>query len=265
MEDIKLVAIDLDGTLLSDNRKISVPTVKMIKKLAQKDIKIILASARTPNSILPYYQELDLKTPMICLSGAYIGFSESQAIDKRPLSLHSYKKLIEILENEDLYLKVYGLNRLYVKEKSEATAKFSKNFNVPFEVMERTSLANVDREPFRIFLLHLTAALRDQYLQWIPSHFADFNVTREGDDGIEIVDAFASKGIALKKVCEMYAIDLKNVMAIGNERNDLSMLKESGTSIAMGNACDELKQIADKVTKDNENDGVAWILNQYFS
>lgn len=260
----KLVAIDLDGTLLDHNKKIPRSTVETIKKIEENGVAVVLASARPVCSMLPYVKQLNLKMPMVSLSGAYIVMpDQSEIIYERPLEFTSYQKLANIIENKKCYLKVYGKNHLYVERAIEETFKYSEGFFVPYTEVGAGGLSKMEKVPFRMFVHGLSSQVLQELRLVIQEGFPMFTTVKEATNGLEVVDFMVNKGNALQILCEKYSIDMADVIAIGNEGNDISMVKEAGLGVAMGNACDELKQLADEITKDNTALGVEWVLKKY--
>ncbi|MDR3565405.1 MAG: Cof-type HAD-IIB family hydrolase [Negativicutes bacterium] len=261
--DIQLVAIDLDGTLLDDNKRIPSETVSVIHEIIRQGIRVTVASARTFGSVLPYARQLGTETPLITFAGAYVAdIRQKQILVKKPLNLPKMKEVVALLQERDYYIKVYAPDRLLVQEVTEETIEFSQRYGVPYEAVGRGRLSALKDAPFRIVLLDEPERIQEARRMLEPWEEV-FYFSQDTDRGLEITDATVNKGAALGAICREFAIPFAKVMAIGNEGNDIEMIRQAGIGVAMANACEELKQCADVVTKSNEERGVEWALRQY--
>ncbi len=260
---VRLIALDLDGTLLDEEKKIPGQAVQLIAKAQEKGIIVTLASARPFCSMLPYARQLKLEAPLISLSGSYVTKEREERIWlKRPMDLLKFREMVRIFEDDNYYIKVYLENELIVQEATEETINYSRNFGVPYTALGPKKLRTLDKAPMRIAIFD--DAARIQKAQQILKMWSDdFAVIRDTDHGLEIVEPTVSKGAALKRICEDLGIPMKHVMAVGNEGSDISMIREAGIGIAMGNACEELKQYADDITKTNEECGVGYAIQKF--
>jgi Cof subfamily protein (haloacid dehalogenase superfamily) len=260
---IRLIALDLDGTLLDEEKKIPDQAVEMIAKAKAKGIIVTLASARPFCSMLPYARQLQLDAPLISLSGSYVTDEREERIWlRRPMNLLKFREMVRFFEEENYYVKVYLENQLIVQEPTKETVNYSRIFGVPYTALGPKKLRTLEKAPLRIALFD--DAERIQKAQQILKKWSDdFAVIRDTDHGLEIVEPTVSKGGALKVICRDLRIPMGNVMAVGNEGSDISMIREAGIGIAMGNACKELKQFADDVTKTNEECGVGYAIQKF--
>ncbi len=260
---IRLIALDLDGTLLNEEKRIPDQAVKMIQEARDKGVIVTLASARPLCSMLPYAQQLNLNTPLISLSGAYVTDGKEEGILlRKTMDLARFREMVSIFEEKNYYVKVYTENRLFVQEAVRETVDYSRIFGVPYTAVGRRGLRALEEMPLRMAVFD--DPLRIQNAWRILDMWSDsFAVIRDTDLGLEIVEPTVSKGAALKIICSDLDIPLSNVMAIGNEGSDISMIRAAGVGIAMGNACEELKQCADAVTKTNEECGVGYAIQKF--
>lgn len=261
---IHLVAIDLDGTLLNERREIPESTVEAIQRFSKDGVQIVLASARPVCSILPYYAQLGLKTPIIAHSGAYIARSGGvESIVEQPLPMEEYRRFAAAMEKQAHYLKVYGEDCLYVRYAREETRRFSKNFFLPYAQMGENGLEKVDAVIFRIFIYGMEEEPLQAVKQLVKEQFPQFSVKRSEHTGLEILRRGVGKGSALASLCRTMGIDLANTMAIGNETSDICMIQEARLGVAMGNSCEALKRVADEITADHTDLGVERVLKKY--
>lgn len=262
-QDIKLVALDIDGTLLTSQSELAPSTAATIAEVQQKGIAVTLASGRTFGSASIFARGLNIGLPIIAYNGAYIG----RAADRRPLRQSPMDRklagpLIRQLEQANLYIKVYIDDKLYVQRATEETRRFSRLHRVQYLEVGQGNLVQLDRDPLKITVIDDPQAIDEIYRllePWQPY----FNICRDSDGGLEIVKAGISKGSALREVCRLLQLDLSQVLAFGNEGNDLEMIREAGIGVAMGNAYSELKEQATMVAGTNDELGVEQVLRTY--
>lgn len=262
--DIKLVAIDLDGTLLHDRRQIPKETIEVVQQVKQQGVIVTLASGRSFCSVIPYANQLDIEVPLITHCGAYVAdIKKEKIIIRRPIDAIKSTEIISFFEEQGYYIKVYCNEMFFVQEATPKTIEFSRNFNIPYTVVGRGQLRTLNEAPFRIVLQD--EPQRIQYAKERLSQWKDVvTVFQDSPRGLEIVDSEVNKGLALGTICRQLGIPISQVLAIGNEGNDIAMLRAVGLGIGMGNASAELKQHADIVIpKSNLERGVEYALRKY--
>ncbi|CQR47000.1 Sugar phosphatase YidA [Paraliobacillus sp. PM-2] len=265
-----LIALDLDGTLLTDNKVISERTKRIVLQAKKEGHIVVIATGRPHRASIDYYHELELNTPMVNFNGALIHHptdTKWQALHS-PLPVRTAKEIIQTCYNlevknimaevsDDVYIDRYDEELMEIlhtnKEDNPITIGSLKN-----ELkVDPTSLLIHPRES------HITS-LREQldtdhatvieHRKW----GAPWNV-------IEIVRKGMNKAVGLKRISHYYHIPQENIIAFGDEDNDLEMIEYAGIGVAMGNAIDELKQIANYVTDNNEQDGIGLFLEKYLN
>lgn len=261
--NIRLVVLDLDGTLLDDAKKLHTPIVTVIQKIKQQGVQFTLATGRTWGATAPYAAQLGIDLPVITYNGAGLNCPDGGFLKQIPLSLAVAQKVIRQLELANCYVKVYMEDHLFVQEATAETIKFSRDFGVPFTAVGRGRLSEITQAPLKMVVIEDAKRIY-QIWKMLSNWQNSITLTHDGKYGIEVVQKSVSKGKTLKSLCTDLKIPLQQVMAIGNEGNDVEMLRIAGVGIAMGNACEELKRYAAMVTKTNEELGVACALDSYF-
>lgn len=259
---IKLVALDLDGTLLDEDKKIPRETIETIRAVREKGIEVTLASSRPFCAVLPYARELNITLPVIAHGGAVVADGE-KIISRQTLEPDSSRAVIRLLEDHEYYIKVYCDDILYVQEATAETAEYSRLFGVEFREVGRRRLTSLPETPVRIAILDEQPRRIEQIPGLIGGYLRHFALASDTSYGLEIVDSTVNKGNAVSALCVELGLNMREVMAIGNEGNDMEMIKMAGLGVAMGNACAELKQAADAVTRANTESGVDYALKQY--
>lgn len=260
---IRLVAIDLDGTLLNSRKELHPQTVQAVEAVKQSGIMVTLATGRTFGSTAPFAKLLGIDIPIITNNGAYIAaVANNQVVEKKTMLMEQAKTMISQLEQAGYYIKVYIDDHLYVQQATEETHDFSRRFGVPFTAVGKLNLAKMKANPLKVAVIDRSERIKEVWRMLEPwkDHFC---ISRDGEQGIEITEKTANKGAALATLCRLLHISMNDVMAIGNEGNDVSMVRNAGIGVAMGNAYEELKQLAAIVTKTNDELGVAYVLKNY--
>lgn len=260
---IRLVVIDLDGTLLDSHKQLQPQTRQAIKEVKQRGILVTLATGRTWGSTAPFALQLGIDIPVITYNGAYItAIGDKHPVEKKAMSIDLAGKMLKQLEQAGFYVKVYIDEHLYVQETTEETIAFSRRFGVPFTAVGRDNLAKLTANPLKISVIERSGRIQEAW-RILEGWKNRFTINRDGEYGIEITEASVNKGAALERISKMLAISMNEVMAIGNEGNDVQMICKAGLGVAMGNAYDELKKMANIVTKTNDELGVAYVLKKY--
>ncbi|EOH99674.1 cof-like hydrolase [Enterococcus haemoperoxidus ATCC BAA-382] len=271
--DIKAIVLDIDGTLLNDDKKLTSQTKEALINAQKNGIKVILASGRPTPGMMKYVEELE----MARYNGLIVSYNGAHVLDVRtqnelfsqPLSVESSKNILEHLKQFDVKPMIAKNEYMYVNNVFDGMLdlEFSDGlFNIieyesrggNFQLCEKTDLAS-----FVDFPLHkILVAAQPEYLQehW-QQILAPFEQTVSGIFSAPMYFEFTDKGIdkanALEKTLKPLGINQEHIISFGDGHNDLSLINYAGIGVAMGNAVDELKKAADKITLTNNEDGIA--------
>ena len=269
--EYKMIAIDMDGTLLDDDMNVSERTKKVLKMATEKGVHVVLATGRIFTSARYYAKLLELVTPIISCNGAYIcEHHRENVLYEQPLSLSNFKKVVKIIEEEGLYYHFYDNENFYVKELNHSSLKYYRwnekqkpenkiNIEIidnPFKLAEDKNL-----QMYKVVVIDSDKKKMNNLRKRLSEN-KDIEIVSSWHNNIEIMDKGVSKGNALKKLCESMNIDKSEVIAIGDNYNDVPMFEFAGVSVAMGNAEDEVKKKASYITDMNSNEGVAKIIEK---
>lgn len=259
---IRLVAIDIDGTLLDSRRRLLPETEQAVEQVQQRGVLVTLATGRTWSSALPFAKRLKIKIPIVSHNGACIRSADSEAaILRKPMDMQLARDMVRNLEIAGCYVKVYVDDHLYVQEDTPETIAFSRDFGVAYTAVGQGRLADLAHDPLKISVVERSARIQTAWR--ILADWTDmFSIHRDGEYGIEITEKTADKATGIARICADYGVSWPNVLAIGNEGNDRLLLQQAGIGVAMGNAYEGLKQVADLVARTNDEQGVACILNK---
>ncbi|WP_369900680.1 Cof-type HAD-IIB family hydrolase [Bacillus manliponensis] len=265
MKKQHLIALDLDGTLLTDNKIISLRTKQTIEKAKQQGHVVVISTGRPFRASHNYYKELGLNTPIVNFNGAYVHhpLDKNWGIHHSPLELKTAKEIVSACFD-------FGVKNIYA------------------EVMDDVYVREIDKDKKHIFefgspniftgdLLHIlqdhpTCLLIDtddeqshairQHLTAMHAEVIDHRKWGAPWPIIEIVKTGLSKATGLQKIAGHYNIPKERIIAFGDEDNDFEMIEYAGHGIAMGNAIPALKSLANHTTLTNEEDGIAIYLEE---
>jgi 5-amino-6-(5-phospho-D-ribitylamino)uracil phosphatase len=255
--DIRLVAVDLDGTLLNDSKQISDQTVKALSCAVDRGIRVVIASARPPRSVRQIYSALKLDTWQINYNGALIWDEPAKkVIFHRPMPCELVRRLIDAARSRfpSVLVSCEILDRWY-------TDRFDQSYTTETGRMFKPDvIAAFDEfcvQPITKLLLLGDRPMIDQ-LETMLTAANDGNVTivRTDPQLLQIMDRYVSKAAALQMVVEHYQIPLENVMAIGDAPNDVGIVKIAGIGVAMDNGSESVKNVADWIAPSNNDHGV---------
>ncbi len=255
---IKLVVVDLDGTLLSRDGILEPQVVGEFRKLRELGIRSIVATGRLTMAAREFAKSIGSDLPIIACNGALI-----ESIDGRILYTTPLKKevLVDVLNVLKLvpgfhphFFTPYKMLALRMSE----VLRFYMNY-VKEEVMVARSLEEIFKERLilKVLLLAETSRLVDRFLPFIKNFLkGKAHVARSFPTYVEIVDPKANKGNALERLLTMLGYDLKSVLAFGDSENDIEIFKKVGFSVAVSNADPSLKKHATYVSRASFGDGV---------
>ncbi|HHT62691.1 MAG: Cof-type HAD-IIB family hydrolase [Bacillota bacterium] len=260
---IKLIASDLDGTLLNERCMISQRTKEAIRRLKEKGIIFTFATGRMYRSALHFALELEMDVPLITYEGALVKTSATkQVIYHRPLPGELAKKVVDIGEENRLNINVYLDDELYVHRVTEEIRDYCRVVQVPYNHVENWS-SLLDRDPTKVLFMGEAEKLDYLWVQ-LKEEFGDqVYITKSSPHFLEFTHPRATKGYGIKVLAQEFGIKKEEIMAFGDNLNDLELLKAAGFGVAMGNAREELKQVADYVTGYNYEDGVAAAIEKF--
>lgn len=265
---IRLVAIDLDGTLLNDSKEVSAHTAAALRCLPSRGVKAVIASARPPRSVRHIYRLLHLDTWQINYNGALIWDEPAaQAIFHQPMPADLTLRMIR--HARKLYPQVLVsceiLDRWHTDQFDTA---FAPTFTTETGRLFRPDVVGPVEtwcnQPITKLLFLGEAGMMTSLNDSISIAFPkDISIIHSEPDLLQIMDSRASKAAALHTVAEHYGIPMPQVMAIGDAVNDIEMLQCAGVAIAMDNAHPRVKQVADWIAPSNNDHGVHAALARY--
>jgi Cof subfamily protein (haloacid dehalogenase superfamily) len=262
--DIRLVAIDLDGTLLNSRKQVCERAAIALQFLRKRDIRVVIASARPPRSVRAIYQTLELDELQINYNGALIWNEPAQqAVYHRPMRGSLVQEMIELARDQydEVIVHLEILDRWCTDRVDDAYTTETGRLFQPDAVGE---LSTFCRQPVTKLLLLGEPRIILRLEALIFEAFEDrVAIVRQDDHLLQIMDRRVSKAVALEKVAKVYGVSMDQVMAIGDAPNDVGMLQLAGVAIAMDNAQKVVKDVADWIAPSNDDHGVHSALVRY--
>ena len=257
---IDLIALDLDGTLLHPDETISERNRAAIRHSLESGVRVVLVTGRGTDVPIRISRELNLNLPVICCHGALTkDFGANRTLVHLPLPLQYAKPMVEYAEQNGLSLAIYSEEIFYRLEGSHV---HMDDMRGP-AWREAKTFADMLHEapPFIRFLGAESVRAMSREFGDLPLNFR----YESWGDFFEcaVLNRDASKKNALQRLCADFQIVPERVLAIGDSRNDVPMLRWAGVGVAMGNALPEVKESVRYVTASNSDDGVALAIERF--
>lgn len=279
---MKLIASDLDGTLLNERGQVSEKNAAAIQKALDHGVQFVVATGRSWDSASKPLQAAGIVSPLISLNGAAIYDEKATLLHQVTMDRDVAKRVLEVSREAGMYLEfftnegIFSVSREYFLEvlvdimqsaNPELTEEeIRSRAHLRFQSEPVTFIEDYD-EVFEmenvIIYKILGFSLKPEKLAEVRqtlSQEGNLTITSSGEINLEFNHPDAQKGIALKRLVDQFQISMDDVVAVGDNWNDVSMLQAAGKGVAMGNASEEIKQLADEVTKKNTEDGVAAVI-----
>ncbi|KKI93595.1 phosphatase [Bacillus sp. SA1-12] len=263
-----LIALDLDGTLLKDDKTISPDSKAIIQKAMAAGHIVCIATGRPFRSSSIYYDELQLTTPIVNFNGAFVHHPKNDewGTYHKTLDLKVVKEIIETAEKHRIHnMLAEIIDDVYFHYHDEKLLDIFSMGNPNIKIGDlRVSLG----DDVTSILIHADEDDVDKirtYLSEVHAEIVDHRRWAAPWHVIEIIKAGINKAVGLQKIAAYYNIPSERIIAFGDEDNDLEMIQYAGHGVAMGNAIPELKAIASHVTKTNEENGIAVYLKEVLS
>ncbi len=263
MREYRLVVADIDGTLVTSRREITARVRRVVREAQRRGVRVCLATGRTWRSGRRYFEALGADPPAILYNGGLIyDFARDRALFRRAMTVRQAQKVIAALDAfPDLAAHFYVEDEIYVRWRTplvEATAR--QDHILPAAVGDFRTVLRGRPMKFRILgpRPRLAALLRR-----VQRADGAGTYVFSARNSLEILPPGSSKGAALRRMARLLRVPLRQVVAVGDELNDLSMIQVAGLGVAMGNAPRELRRAADYVAPSNDDDGLAEVIRRF--
>ena len=277
MKDIKLIALDLDGTLFNHNGEITPNTIRELNRAAEKGVHTVISTGRPFNG-LPFEQIKDtaIEYALTTNGAAVYRIKDKVCLYENTMDIEMLQPILDFILSRDIHIDLYidgegftpircreNLDRLAVPESLKRymiatrtpVADLQAYVNDCGKTIQKINL-NFYSQPDGTFLF------RDETLAFLKS-LPTIEVVCGGFNNFEISKAGVTKSTGLKALTAHLGVTMEQTMAMGDSENDYSMINAAGIGVAMGNASDDIKEIADYITTSNEEDGVGEAIKKF--
>ncbi|MEY8710951.1 pyridoxal phosphatase [Mangrovibacter phragmitis] len=269
----KVIALDLDGTLLTPEKTILPESLIALQHARKAGAKVVIVTGRHFVAIHPFYQALNLDTPAICCNGTLLyNYQEKKVIASDPLQSEQAKQLVDLLDHYDVHSLMYADDAMFYKEPTGhiiRTENWAKSLPESQRPVFRhvNSLREAAHEVDSIWKFALTDTDVEKLNNFTQVVERELGLACEWSwhDQVDIAQAGNNKGKRLAQWVESQGLSMNQVIAFGDNHNDLSMLQSAGLGVAMGNSVEEIKACADMVIGDNTQTGIAEVVHKYFT
>lgn len=260
----KLIAIDLDGTLLTKEKRITEGNKAAIRKAMDAGVFVCIATGRAWPGARAFADEVKPNCAVITSNGAMIvDPGTGDILFERCLSKKDAAAVFALGRERDITQIVWCENRLYASKINELSDDYSRRFG-KIPAVKIDSLEELGEADVLKILWYIPGGKADDVRLTVPTErLGQVTIVTSDPNFLEFFSGLVSKAEAVRIIAERCGIRTDEAAAIGDACNDLPMLRETGFGIAMGNAAEEVKKSVDAITDDNEHDGVAKAIEEY--
>lgn len=263
----KIVALDMDGTLLNDSKEITDNTKKVLKAARDKGVKIVLSSGRPLEGLKGYLEELNLVSDdeyVLSYNGCLVQETKtSKIIHEVGLKGSDLKYLYNLSKELGVNIHAFSPEKGLITPKISNYTKVEANINkIDINVFDFEKIE--DNEDIVKIMMIDEPEILDSAIKRLPSDIYErYTVVKSAPFFLEFINKNADKGKGLEALASHLGVLSSEIIAIGDAENDMAMIKYAGLGVAMGNATDNVKKISDCIAATNEEDGVAKIVSKY--
>ena len=265
----KWCVCDMDGTLLNSEGAISEENEVALKKLQKKGLEVIIASGRTDLMVKTFVKQLGLTGYVISSNGGLIrNIKTGEVLYSKLIEKSVVEEILSYCEENNIDYILYTLDTVYGNEGNPLMIKYEnrnkdlpKNMKAPLEYLQ--NISKIDN--INVLKVLLVCREHERVIE-LEKHFSKNKKITAVSSSVGLLDIMSSnisKGNSLKILAEKMDIDLKHVIAFGDNYNDMEMLKYVGMPIAVENAVEDIKLQAKHITKSNNESGIAYAINNF--
>ena len=262
LNNVKIAIFDLDGTLLNNNHKITEKTKDALNLLHSHNIKLVLASGRVDSYAAKYAKELNIIDYIIANNGALIyDYQKKEIIYEEYYDISTLNKLWQYANDNEIGITLNAFNERY----SNTFATTSKDNNTIIDDISKLGkhiyqvvFTSFDHSKIKKLLTYLNDI--DGKISYISKHY--YNTHSKKSISVDLNLNDTSKGNSIEYLLNILKINKNDAVCFGDNNNDLSMFNKCGIKVAMGNSNDNVKNISDYITSDNNSDGIYQFINK---
>ena len=263
----KLIALDMDGTLLTTEKKISEKTKVAIKAAEAKGVKIVLASGRPLLGINRSLEELELLKDddyVLSFNGGLVQNTKTgEIVSKVSLKGSDLKYIYEISRNLNINIHAFSAKDVLITPKNSQYTDHEAEINgIDINIKDFNEIED-EEDIIKVMMIDPQEIL-DPAIDKLPSEiYEKYSVFKSSPFFLEFTHKEVDKGLGLKRLGEHLGIKREEIIACGDAGNDLSMVKYAGLGVAMANATPEVKEVANYITTSNDEDGIAKVIEKF--
>ena len=259
---IKMIATDIDGTILKWGLDFSPAMKSCVKRLKEAKVKMVLVTGRMHCAALPVAKELGLETPIISYQGGLIKTYDGETLFQENLNSDYAKEIIKWARENNIHINLYLDDKLFVEHDNDIVKSYTDGKFIDYTVcnFDDLEIKNVNK----ILAIDLTDPEKvTGWVNLLREKYPDLYIVKSTPYFCEIGSKDAKKSKGVQFLCHMWGIKPEDVLTIGDQNNDIDLVKCGGIGVAMGNGTPELKECADFVTDTVENDGFVKAINKF--
>lgn len=263
----KLIALDMDGTLLNSKKEISEKNREAIKKAKELGVYVVLASGRPIDGLVNFLGELDLigdDDYVLSYNGCLVQKTKSRdVVCDVTITGKDFKYLLGLAKEAGVNIHAFSKEKGLITPHASKYTKFEASQNgIDFYEIDCNTVRD-DEEIIKVMMIDEPEVLEKGIAKLPKEVYEKYSVARSTPFFLEFFNKNANKGEGLSLLAKHLGIKKEEIITMGDEMNDFPMIEYAGLGVAMGNACDEIKEIANHITDSNDEDGVAKVIEEF--
>ncbi|WP_054741487.1 sugar-phosphatase [Cellulosilyticum ruminicola] len=264
----KLIAVDMDGTLLREDKTVSERTKQAIQMAHDQGVKVVLASGRPIEGLNRYLEELGLCTEedyVLSYNGSIVqNVGTREVIAKSALKGTDLMKLYKLSKELGVNIHAFSKDGCITPKMNEYSQLEGRINGIPVHEVDYDTISE-EEDIVKIMLIDPVEVLEEVIKKLPEILYDEYTIVRSAPYFLEFLNKKSGKAVGVKALSEHLGIKREEVICIGDAGNDLDMIEYAGLGVAMGNAFDEVKKVADYITDSNEEDGVAKVIEKFIA
>jgi Cof subfamily protein (haloacid dehalogenase superfamily) len=258
---IKLVATDIDGTILIPEEEFTDSVKACVKKLCDCGIKVVLVTGRMKAAAKLIADELKLQTPIVSYQGGLVTEGNS-ILYERYLTTNQTERILDWAKQEKIHINLYNDDILYSESDCYEVQRYCARQHTEYKVSDFSSI-NKDKVNKILAIDYNNSDRIDKLEETLPAMFPDLYIVKSTPNFLEFSNKEASKYCAVKFLQKYWNLKDDEILTIGDQNNDIELLKAGGIKVAMGNATETLKSYSNYITDTVQNDGFVKAMEKF--
>ncbi len=259
---IKLVATDIDGTILPYSGEFTDEVKNCIKKLKANNIKVVIVTGRMFEGAKKIAQRLDLDTPIVSYNGGYIKTLSGEILYEKNLPENYAKDLIKWARENNIHINLYADDTLYSEKDDDEIKRYSEYQGLSYTVKNFSEIS-LNRIHKILAIDYTNAEKVTSWVETMSKKYPDLYIIKSTPFFCEFSTKTATKACAVEFLTQYWGLKKEEVLTIGDQDNDIELLKAGGISVGMGNGTENLKAHADYITDTVDNNGFVKAIEKF--